>query len=368
MTALGIGLTVAVLLAVMATANGLGSALKSTGDPRNILVMRRGSTAELTSVVRRANFQDIKFKPGIERDAKGEPLASLEMVTIINLPSVDAPNGINVNVRGLTQTGIDLRSNLKIEQGRWFTQGRREVVVGDSIAIRFPVARLGSVLRFGRGNWTVVGVMKAGQSVTNSEIFADLNLLAADNDRLDALSSVLIRTADPIAAGAMINSIKSDQRLNLDAVSERDYYGKQMVSAAPIEFMGGFVAIIMAVGSSFAAMNTMFAAVARRSKEIGTLRVLGFSKGSILFSFFVESILLAALGGLLGCLLVLPLNGVTTAVGSFTTFAETAFQLRVTIPIMLAGIGFAMILGALGGLFPARNAATKQILVALREI
>jgi putative ABC transport system permease protein len=132
--------------------------------------------------------------------------------------------------------------------------------------------------------------------------------------------------------------------------------------------MGGFVAIIMAVGSSFAAMNTMFAAVARRSKEIGTLRVLGFSKGSILFSFFVESILLAALGGLLGCLLVLPLNGVTTAVGSFTTFAETAFQLRVTIPIMLAGIGFAMILGALGGLFPARNAATKQILVALREI
>ncbi len=368
MTALGIALTVAVLLAVMATANGLGSSLKSTGDPRNILVLRRGSTAELTSVVRRPNFQDIKFKPGIERDAKGEPLASLEMITIINLPSVDAPNGINVNVRGLTQTGIDLRGNLKIEQGRWFTQGRREVVVGDSIASRFPQAKLGNTLHFGRGDWKVVGVMKAGQSVTNSEIFADLNLLAADNDRLDALSSVLIRTADPVAADAMINAIKSDQRLNLDAVSEKDYYAKQMISAAPIEFMGGFVAVIMAVGSSFAAMNTMFAAVSRRSREIGTLRVLGFSKGSILFSFFIESVLLATLGGVLGCLLVLPLNGVTTAVGSFTTFAETAFQLRVTVPIMLAGIGFAMVLGALGGLFPARNAATKQILVALREI
>jgi putative ABC transport system permease protein len=368
MTALGIALTVAVLLAVMATATGLSIALQSTGDPLNILVLRRGSTAELTSVVTRQQFQDLKFLPGIARAANGDPLASLEMITVINIASVDAPDGMNINVRGLNQIGIDMRKNLKLVSGRWFQQGKREVVVGESIAKRFPDAHLGGKLRFGRGSWDVVGVMSAGQSAVNSEIFADLNLVSAEYNRLEALSSALVRAVDSVAAKVLINSIKDDQRLNLEAVSEREYYDKQTVSAAPLQFLGGFVAIIMAVGSSFAAMNTMFAAVARRSREIGTLRVLGFSRASILFSFFVESVLLAALGGILGCLLVLPLNGITTGIGNFMTFSETSFALRVTPSIMLTGVIFAMILGAVGGLLPARNAATKEILVALREI
>jgi putative ABC transport system permease protein len=368
MTALGIALTVAVLLAVMSTANGLSAALASTGDPQNIIVMRRGSTAELTSAVTRQQFQDIRSKVGIARDAKGEPLASLEMITVIDLTSVDAPDGMNVNIRGLTQTGIDMRPNLTLVAGRWFRQGRREVVVGQSVAKRFPDAKLGNKIHFGRGDWEVVGIMKAGQSATNSEIFGDLTLVCADYNRLDVPSSILVRATDPVSAAALVNAIKSDQRLNLDAEIEKEYYDKQTVSAEPIEFLGGFVAIIMAVGSSFAAMNTMFAAVSRRSKEIGTLRVLGFSKASILFSFFVESVLLAALGGVMGCLLVLPLNGVTTGIGNFTTFSETSFALRVTPVIMLAGVGFAVLLGAAGGLFPARNAATKEILIALREV
>jgi ABC-type antimicrobial peptide transport system permease subunit len=153
----------------------------------------------------------------------------------------------------------------------------------------------------------------------------------------------------------------------MNAVSEKEYYALQTRSAAPIEYLGIFVAIIMAIGSSFAAMNTMYAAVARRAREIGTLRVLGFSRGSILFSFFVESVLLAGLGGILGCLLVFPLNGVTTGIGS-TTFSELAFSFRVTPQIMLAGILFASVLGAVGGVFPARMAANKEILVALREV
>ena len=153
----------------------------------------------------------------------------------------------------------------------------------------------------------------------------------------------------------------------MNALSESAYYDAQTASAAPIEFIGIFVAIIMAIGSSFAAMNTMYAAVARRSREIGTLRVLGFSKGSILFSFFLESVLLSALGGLIGCLLVLPLNGITTGIGS-SNFSETAFNFHVTPQIMLIGIAFAVILGAVGGLFPASNAARKEILTALREI
>jgi putative ABC transport system permease protein len=294
-------------------------------------------------------------------------MASLEVVTIINLASVDAPDGMNVTVRGLLPVGIELRRGVKISSGRWFEAGKRELVVGKSIAQRYPGAGMGKRITFGRGDWEVVGVMDAGQGAQNSEIFGDLNQVSSDLDRTEVLSSALVRAPDAAAAAALLNSINDDQRLNMNAVSEKEYYDLQTRSAAPIEFLGIFVCIIMAIGSSFAAMNTMYAAVARRSREIGTLRVLGFSQGSILVSFFLESVLLAALGGLLGCLLVFPLNGVTTGIGS-STFSELAFAFRVTPQIMLVGLAFATILGAVGGLFPARMAARKEILVALREV
>jgi ABC-type antimicrobial peptide transport system permease subunit len=177
----------------------------------------------------------------------------------------------------------------------------------------------------------------------------------------------MVAARDGVSANALINSISNDQRLELAATSERDYYAAQTASGAPIEVTGIFVAIIMAVGSSFAAMNTMYAAVARRAREIGTLRVLGFSRGGILASFFVESVLLAGLGGVLGCLLVIPLNGATTAVGN-ANFSETAFSFHITAEIMLTGILFAVALGVVGGLLPARMAANKEILTALREV
>jgi putative ABC transport system permease protein len=176
-----------------------------------------------------------------------------------------------------------------------------------------------------------------------------------------------VRAADPVAAQALIAGINSDQRLNMNAVAETKYYEQQTSSAAPIEYIGIFVAIVMAIGSGFAAMNTMYAAVARRSREIGTLRVLGFSKGSILISFFLEAVLLSGIGGVLGCLMVLPLNGITTRIGN-SNFAETGFGFHVSPGIMLVGIGFAVALGAIGGLFPAGNAARKEILVALRQV
>ncbi len=367
MTALGIALTVAVLLAILALVNGLRSALHATGDPLHVLVLRKGSESELTSNFSRGGFQDIKFKPGIARGQSGDQRASLEIVTIINLISVDAPDGINVTVRGLTPTGIELRKDLKLMAGRWFEPGRREVVVGQSIAKRFPEARMGNKLHFGSGDWDVVGVMSAGQSATNSEIFADLNQVSSDFHRTEVLSSALLRATDPVAADALVKDLSNDQRLNVTAMLEKDYYDAQMTAALPIQFLGMFVSVIMAVGSSFAAMNTMYAAVARRSREIGTLRVLGFSRGSILFSFFTESVLLSALGGLIGCLLVLPLNGVTTGIGNFRTFSETAFNFRVSPTLMAAGVAFAMLLGACGGLFPARMAAKREIVVALRE-
>ncbi|HXA07475.1 MAG TPA: ABC transporter permease [Bryobacteraceae bacterium] len=368
MTALGIGLTVAVLLAILALVGGLKTSLQSSGNPLQVLVLRKGGTSELSSVVTPANFQDMKFKSGITRTSSGQPMASLEMVTVIDLESVDAPQGINVTLRGITPVGIEMRDHLKLVSGRWFQSGRREVVVGESIGKRFPGARIGQRLHFGRGDWDVVGIMSAGSGSTNSEIFGDLNQISADFQRPEALSSALLRATDPVAAKALINDISNDQRLNLDAMSETEYYDAQTSSGVVIESLGIFVSIIMGIGSSFAAMNTMYAAVARRSQEIGTLRVLGFSRGSILFSFFIESILLAALGGLVGCLLVLPLNGVTTGIGNFVTFSEIDFNFRITPQIMALGVAFAMVLGALGGLFPARSASRKEILAALRGI
>ncbi len=366
MTALGIGLTVAVLLAMMALMTGLRTTLSATGDPLQIVVMRKGSESELVSNFTREQFQDLKFKSGIATNAKGEPLASLELLTVINLASAANPDGMNINVRGLAPIGMEMRPNLKIVAGRWFQTGRREVVVGKSIANRYPDAALGKQLTFGRGPWEVVGVMDGGESAQNSEIFADLNQVSSDLQRVEVLSSALVRAKDSATAAALVNSINDDQRLNMNAVPEKEYYARQTEAAAPIEFLGIFVSIVMGVGSAFAAMNTMYAAVARRSREIGTLRVLGFSKGSILFSFFVESVLLALVGGVLGCLLVLPLNGVTTGIGA--NFSELAFAFRVTPEIMLGGIAFAAILGAFGGVFPASNAARREILTALRQV
>ncbi len=367
MTALGIALTVAVLSADMALVAGLENAFRATGNPLNILVLRKAGTSELTSAVTRQGFQDIKFKPGIARNSQGEPLASLEMITVLSLRGPAKPEGSNINLRGLLPVGIQLR-DVKITGGRWFNQGQREVVIGKSIADKFPDSGLGKQMRFGRGSWTVVGVMDGGQSALNSEVWGDLNQVSTDFNRPDGLSSVLLRATDEAAVPALVNSINDDRKLNQTARTEKEYYETQTVAAAPIEYLGIFVSIIMAVGSSFAAMNTMYAAVARRSREIGTLRVLGFSQGSILLSFFLESLLLATIGGLLGILLVLPLNNITTSVGNFITFSETSFNFSVSPNVMALGVGFAMVMGALGGLFPARMAARKEILTALREI
>jgi len=367
MTALGIGLTVAVLVSISAMVEGLRTSLTASGHPLQILVTRKGSTAELNSLMTQEKFQVLKAKPGLAHTPSGEPMASLEVVTVIVLESPENPSGINISVRGLMQTGVAMRDSVKIVEGRMFQPGRREVVVGKGVANRYPVARLGGKLRFGRGEWNVVGIMDGGRSAANSEIFCDLPQLASDQNRETALSSALLRAKDEVAAQAMVNELTADRQLNVDAVAEKSYYEAQMTSAAPIRFLGIFVSAIMAIGSCFAAMNTMYAAVARRSAEIGTLRVLGFSRLGILASFFIESLLLSLLGGLIGCLLVLPLNNLETGIGSFVTFSEMTFQFRVSPEILLVGIGFALVMGAVGGLFPAGSAARKQILVALRQ-
>jgi ABC-type antimicrobial peptide transport system permease subunit len=210
--------------------------------------------------------------------------------------------------------------------------------------------------------------MDAGRAAISSEILGDLNQIAGDSNRADALSSILVRATDDVTANALVNSINDDRRFNATALTERAYLDSQTTSAAPIQYLGIFVSIIMAVGSSFAAMNTMYAALARRAREVGTLRVLGFSRLSILTSFFLESVMLSAVGGLLGCLLVLPLNNISTSILSQVTFSEVSFSFRTGPQAMAIGVAFALVMGAIGGLFPARSAAKKEILVALRDL
>jgi putative ABC transport system permease protein len=368
MTALGIALTVAVLISILAMVNGLRASLTSHASPLNIILVRKGSESELVSNFPRTVFQDVKFKSGIARGKDGQPMASLEAVVVVNLPTASNPDGNNITLRGLTPEGWEMRDGLHIAGGRMYQQGRREIVVGQAVAQRYPDAGIGKAIRFGRGDWEVVGIFDAGKSADNSEIFADLNQVCADFQRFDVVSSAHVRAADSIAATALINDLSTDRRLNVSAFTEKEYYDKQTASAAPIEYIGILISVIMGVGSGFAAVNTMYAAVARRSREIGTLRVVGFSRGSILFSFLIEAVMLSILGGLLGCLLTLPLNGIQTGMANATTFAETAFDLRVDLPVMAAGVVFAVVLGAVGGLFPARLAAKKEILTALREI
>ena len=369
MTALGIALTVAVLCAVLSMVEGLKVAFTSSGHPLNLLLIRKGGGAELTSVVSRNDYNEvIRFRPGIALDPEGQPLASLELVTIVNLPSREFPEGVNVNVRGVSPIGLRLRDETSLERGGWFHRGRREVVVGSEIAAQNPDARVGNSIRFGRGEWVIVGVFDSSYPARNSEIWGDLDQVRADLNRYDACSSVLLRATDPVAMRALASELAVEQRLQLDVQPETAYFAKQTDSGEIIRYLGTFVAIIMAVGSCFAAMNTMYAAVARRSKEIGTLRVLGFSRFSILLCFVLESLLISLLGGALGLLLVLPLHGLSTDVGSVTTFAETSFQLTITPKVVVSGLGFALLMGALGGFLPAFSAARKQILVALRQI
>jgi ABC-type antimicrobial peptide transport system permease subunit len=319
----------------------------------------------LNSVITDATTQLIKQKTQVAHEGD-EVLASPELVTVINLPSVDSPSGMNVTVRGLNQVGIDMRK-LGISQGVWFHPGRREVVVGESISKRYPGARIGKKLKFGRGEWDVVGVFSGGQSAVNSEIWCDLGQLAGDFDRQANWSSVLVKANNASGLDSLIDDIKNDRNLGATAMKEQEYYANMTSSGAPMEVLGIAVAVIMAVGSGFGAMNTMYAAVARRGREIGTLRSLGFSRKSILVSFMFESVVLSLVGGMLGVLIALPLNGLTTAVGSFTTFSEVAFNFRVSGLAIFAGLAFAAVIGALGGFLPALAASRRDLLQSLRE-
>lgn len=367
MTALGIAAPVAVLMALLALVNGLTTSLAATGRPDQLLILRKGSTSELNSTISLKTYKDLQFTKGIlPSKVPGQPLASLEMVTVIMLESPTMPDGINITLRGLLPVGFEIREGLKIVEGKMFHPGSRELVVGRGVANRYPMARMGSTLRFGRGDWTVVGVFDAGRSAANSEIFADLNQVSSEYNRADELCSILVRAESPAATEPLKAALMSDKRYPVQVKDEVAYYAEQTDSAMPIKTMGFFISGIMAIGAAFAAMNTMYAAASRRMAEIGTLRAIGFTRRDILFSFMIESILLSFLGGLIGCILALPFNGLETGIGSFTTFSEITFGFVIGPFQMLCGLIFSVIMGVVGGFLPALSASRMNIVNALR--
>src|SRR5215469_12252492 len=375
MTALGIALTVTTAIFLMALIAGLDRAFVTSGSPKNVLVLRKGSEAELSGGFDAALFPTLKTLPGIATDKEGQPMVSGEWVVVIVLPRKDRTGEVNVTVRGMMPDGLEMRQTadepgkpapVKLVEGRWFQTGQREVVVSKSIRDRFTHANIGDTMEFGKGAWKVVGVFDAGGSAYESEVWGDVNQMASDFDRQGGFASAYLRATDPISAEALKNRVSDDQRLKLEGMLESDYYSKQTSSGTPIKVIGWVVGVIMAIGSIFAAMNTMYAAVAYRGREIATLRVIGFSRPAILTSFVLESLLLALLGALVGIALMLPFNGMTTGVGNQVTFSEMVFSLQLTWKVALYAILFGVIMGVLGGFAPAWQAARENILNALR--
>ena len=364
-TAFTIGLTVAVFLMVMALARGIDLTLSSSGEPLNMIVLREGSTAELNSSVSREQFNDLIYLDGVQRESD-KPMAAGELNTLIYKPRKGMSQGSNVTVRGVGPMSFKLRSGFKTVAGREFQPGLTEAVVSKRIAERFQGLDIGDKFRIQTTDYTVVGLFDSAGKAFESEIWVDINSLASTTKR-DNYSSVLMRVNDQNALTALSKRITDDPKLHLKAVSERVFYEDQQGTASgALKGLAVFISLIMAVGAGFAGMNTMYAAVARRTKEIGTLRVLGFGRLSILIAFLLESMAIALIGAAIGIVLALPLNLISTGTSNWVTFSEIAFNFRVTFDLMIFALIFGAVIGFVGSLLPSIRAARFKIVDALR--
>lgn len=366
LTAGGTALTVAVFVGIMALSKGLELTMQTSGDPQNLIVMRQGATVELNSQVTQEQYRTLRDLEGVTKDGR-EPLVSPEMVVAINRPRRGSTKGANITLRGVKPIALDLRADMQIVEGRMFQPGLREIILSRRIQERFQDTGLGDRMRFGSSDWEVVGIFDAAGTAQDSEIWADLTLLGQAYGRGALLTSVLLRTTDVATQEALAKRIEDDPRLRMKAQQETKYYQEANTGSGLIRVLGNFVAVIMGIGVCFAGMNTMYAAVINRRQEIATLRVLGFRRRNILFSFAAESLTLALVGGVVGCVLALPINGLSTGTLNFATFSEIAFAFRVTPDLVLKGMLFAVFLGLFGGLLPSWNASRQQIVQALRD-
>ena len=367
MTVLGIALVVWATVLSFGLTDGLEHALRITGNELDLIVLRKGSQEETSSGVEQQVARQIANLSGIARDADGQPMCSVEFVTILTHPRRGDGGTTNLIVRGLEQPGRALRPNFRIVEGRDITPGVNELITSRRMAERFRNLGLGEKLEINDVEFTTVGYFEAEGSAAESEVWTDLRDLTTARRVQGAVSVVNLRAVDDDAKRALIDRIQNDEQFNLKAIDEPAYFEEQMSSSLAIRIVGYFIAAFLTVGAMFAAANTMYAAVASRAREIGTLRALGFRRRSILTSFMLESVLLCLMGGILGCLATLPFNGLSTGTANWTTFSEITFEFRFGPDVLLQGLLIALTMGVLGGLFPALRAVRLNIVNALRE-
>jgi len=366
---LGIAGTVGVFVAMLSLARGFKATLVGSGSAQNAMVRRGGSSSEMESVITRDSARIVLDAPGVAR-GPGGPLGSPEVVVIAPFPLKQSGTDANVQVRGVSPAVFEVRSNAKMYAGRFLQPGLNELVVGRNVVSSYSGLGLGQTVRFGGGNWTVVGVFDAGGSAFDSEVWCDATVLNQVYQRpANLLQSVTVRLESPAAFQQFKDALTADPRLNVTVDREVDYYDKQSRQLTTlITVLGSIIGLVMGIGAVFGALNTMYSAVAERAREIATLRALGFGVSSVVTSFLFEAICIALAGGALGCVGVLPLNGLTTGGMNWQTFSHLAFAFRITPPLLGAGMAFALLMGLAGGVPPAIRAARAQVVVALREL
>jgi putative ABC transport system permease protein len=366
LTAGGMALVVYVFATVLMLAAGLERTLVSTGQDDNVVVIRRGSQTEVQSGVDRRQASIIETLPDIATDVDGRRLISKEPVVLINLPKRSTGKSANVVIRGVTPTGLELRPQVQIVEGRMFRPGTSEVIAGRSIANGFQGAGLGETLRFASRDWTVVGVFDAGRTGFDSEIWGDAEQMLPAFRRT-AFSSVIFKLVDADRFDAIKQDLESDPRLTVEAKREQRFYADQSESLAKfITYLGTSISVIFSIGAIIGAMITMYASVASRTAEIGTLRALGFSRAAILVAFLGESLLLGLLGGVLGLAGAALMQALSISTTNFQTFAEVAFRFVLTPGIAIGALLFSLGMGFVGGFLPAARAARLKIVDALR--
>ncbi|HVJ69769.1 MAG TPA: ABC transporter permease [Caulifigura sp.] len=367
MTVIGTGLVVWAMVLTFGLTDGLEHALRVSGHPNDLIVLRKGSNDETGSNIAESLAQEVTTLEGIARDNDGKPVCASEFVTILTKPRRNNGGTTNLIVRGVDAGSRELRPDFQIVKGRDLKPGVNEAITSENMAKRFENLAMGEKLEINKVDFEIVGYFSAGGSAAESEVWTDIRDVASARRTTDAISSINLRARDAQARDAIIAKLRDDEQFNLEAKKETDYFESQMQSALLIKFVGYLMAVFLTMGAMFAAANTMFAAVASRSREIGTLRALGFRRGSILFSFLLESVLLCLLGGLLGCLATLPFNGLSTGTANWSTFSELTFAFRFGPKVLLQGIVMALAMGLLGGLIPAIRAVRLNIVNALRE-
>ena len=368
LSVIGIALVVAVFTVLMSMSEGFRLAFRETGREDNAIIIQRGSASELTSAVPLSQRNQIVVDDRVVRVADGQPLASWEWVIVIGLPKVSDGQLTNVSLRAVTPRAFEVRGGIEVTEGRSFTPGLDEVIVGRKIAERIQGLSVGGTVKYQKKQFKIVGLFRSSGEAFESEIWGDFDVFGQIFQRGAGSNSVVVRMKDKAQIAELDKWIRAQPQMQLQAVPERKYYQDQAGPLAGIlKVLAQAVSFVMGIGAVFGAMNTMYAIVAARTREIGTLRALGFSRRSILLAFVIESVFLALMGGAIGCLLAFPMNGFSTGTGQTQSFSEIAFAFRITPQILMTALVFAGVMGLVGGLLPSFRAARLPITSALRE-